>query len=244
MKIAVLSDVHGNIRALESVLDDAKELGIDQFIFLGDLVFMGLDPQLCYDKLMSRRPLITIKGNTDSNLEEIEKNNIFHDPKDQLHKLIRYCDIRLQKESKNDLETWPISQKGEIDSIPFYFCHGTPYSFSEGLTPDKEISLELSEKLGKEGVSVILCGHTHIPADFYHKGIRIINPGAIGFSFDGDVRASYAILDVKNSEVDCKIRRVDYDRESYIKEVEHASYGFNLFTKLTYALEYGRPMAN
>ena len=244
MKVAVLSDVHGNIRALEAVLDDAKELGVDQFIFLGDLVFMGLDPQLCYDRLMSKKPLITIKGNTDPNLEALEKQNLFKDPEDQLHKLIRYCDIRLQRESKNDIETWPISQKGEIEAVPFYFCHGTPYSFSEGMQSENDISLELSEKLCNEAVSVVLCGHTHIPADFQHKNIRIINPGAVGFSFDGDVRASYAILEVKNSSVECTIRKVEYDRESYLKEVKHASFGFNLFTKLIYALEHGLPMKN
>ena len=65
MRLAVLGDIHGNIRAFEAVLNDAKASKADQVIFLGDLVVMGLDPQLCFDLLMEQNPLVMIKGNTD-----------------------------------------------------------------------------------------------------------------------------------------------------------------------------------
>ena len=71
MKCAVLSDIHGNLRAFEAVLADAKASGADSIIFLGDLIFMGLDPQLCYDLLMEQKPIVAIKGNTDEFLEHI-----------------------------------------------------------------------------------------------------------------------------------------------------------------------------
>lgn len=241
MKLAVLSDVHGNYRALEAVLLDTKELGVDHILFLGDLVFMGLDPQPCFDLLMTNKPLVTIKGNTDATIEGIKGNVPTSDSEKEMHKFVRYTDIRMKQESKQLLKTWSISQRGEIGNDPFIFCHGSPYSFNEAITADMKVGSELYDKLMGEDASVILCGHTHVPADFMLGEKRIINPGAVGYSFDGDVRPSYALLDIQNQRVNAIIRRVDYDREMYLSEVEHATHSFRPFASLAYALKYGRP---
>ena len=241
MKLAVLSDVHGNFRALEAVLADAKSLGVDHILFLGDLVFMGLDPQPCFDLLMAHKPLVTIKGNTESNIEDIQAIA----PKDEQEKLwrkfVRYTDIRMNKESKAIMKTWPIVQRGEIGNDPFIFCHGSPYSFDEAITEDIDPESELYAKLMAEDASVILCGHTHIPADFMLGDKRIINPGAVGYSFDGDPRASYVFLDIHSNKVNATIRRLDYDREIYMSEVSHASHSFKAFSSVLYTLEHAKP---
>jgi len=65
MKLAVLADIHGNLRALEAVLADASQAGAEDIVFLGDLVYNGLDPQMCYELLMKYKPIVTIKGNSD-----------------------------------------------------------------------------------------------------------------------------------------------------------------------------------
>ncbi|MDY0289780.1 MAG: metallophosphoesterase family protein [Sphaerochaeta sp.] len=241
MKLAVLSDVHGNYRALEAVLLDAKGLGVDHILFLGDLVFMGLDPQPCFDLLMANKPLVIIKGNTDAKIEGIKATNPVDVEEKLWRKFVRYTDIRLKPESKAIIKAWPIVQRGEIGNDPFIFCHGSPYSFDEAIRKDMETSSELYKKLMQEDASVILCGHTHKPADFTLGDKRIINPGAVGYSFDQDVRASYAFMDIHSNKINVTIRRIEYDRELYINEVRHASHSFKHFSSVLYALEHGLP---
>lgn len=241
MKLAVISDVHGNFRALEAVLSDAKALSVDHILFLGDLIFMGLDPQPCFDLLMANKPLVTIKGNTDAIIEGIKAST----PKDEEEKLwrkfVRYTDIRLKPESKAVIKAWPIVQKGEIGNDPFIFCHGSPYSYNEAITEKIDPASELYKKLMAEEASVILCGHTHIPADFILGNKRIINPGAVGYSLDGDVRASYAFLDIHSNKINATIRRIEYEREIYMNEVSHATHSFKFFSSVLYALEHALP---
>lgn len=241
MKLAVLSDVHGNFRALEAVILDAKTLGVDHILFLGDLVFMGLDPQPCFDLLMANKPLVTIKGNTDALIEGIKATNPKTDEEKIWRKFVRYTDIRLKPESKSVIKGWPIMQKGEIGNDPFIFCHGSPYSYNEAITKDVDPKSELYAKLMAEDASVILCGHTHVPADFMLGNKRIINPGAVGYSFDGDLHASYAFLDIHSNKITATIRRIEYDREIYIQEIRHASHSFKYFSSVLYALEHGKP---
>jgi len=244
MKLAVLSDVHGNFRALEAVLLDAKGLGVDHILFLGDLIFMGLDPQPCFDLLMANKPLVTIKGNTDAHIEGIKSTKPKNEEETLWRKFVRYTDIRLMPESKAVIKTWPIVQNGEIGKDPFIFCHGSPYSYNEAITEDMDPNSELYAKLMDEEASVILCGHTHIPADFTLGEKRIINPGAVGYSFDEDLRASYVFMDIHSNKINATIRRVDYDREMYMNEIRHASHSFKQFSSVLYALEHGRPDPN
>lgn len=241
MKLAVLSDIHGNFRALEAVLQDAKGLGVDHILFLGDLVFMGLDPQPCFDLLLSYKPLVTIKGNTDAQIEGVKAIKPNDEEEKLWRKFVRYTDIRLKPETKTTIKSWPIVQRGEIGEDPFIFCHGSPYSFDEAITEDIDPKSELYRKLMAEDASVILCGHTHIPADFMLGDKRIINPGAVGYSFDEDVRASYAFMDIHSNRINAIIRRVEYDRELYMNEVKHATHSFKYFSSVLYALENGRP---
>ena len=241
MKCAVLGDIHGNLRAFEAVLTDAKASGIDSIIFLGDLVFMGLDPQPCFDLLMEQKPFVVIKGNTDGNLEKISELTGKSYSDERMIKLIKYADIRMQAQAKKQLASFPTSKRVELEGFSLLCCHGTPYSNDEGLYQNQPFSPSLAKQLADEQVDIVLSAHTHIPADFQRDGIRFINPGAVGYSFDGDVRASYALLGLSDGTVNCKIRRVEYDVKRYLMEVEHATEGFRLLERLQYTLTYGRP---
>ena len=183
MKLAVLSDIHGNFRALEAVLQDAR-LGVDLIIVSWrPCILMGLIPTM-FDLLMSYKPLVTIKGNTDAQIEGVKAIKPNDEEEKLWRKFVRYTDIRLKPETKTTIKSWPIVQRGEIGEDPFIFCHGSPYSFDEAITEDIDPKSELYTKLMAEDASVILCGHTHIPADFMLGDKRIINPGAVGYSFD------------------------------------------------------------
>jgi putative phosphoesterase len=71
MKIAAISDIHGNFKALERVLEDIKDTGADSVIVLGDIVFFGEEPQKCFETLREIDPLVWIRGNTDDWFNEI-----------------------------------------------------------------------------------------------------------------------------------------------------------------------------
>jgi len=242
MRLAVLGDIHGNIRAFEAVLNDAKASKVDQVIFLGDLVVMGLDPQLCYDLLMEQKPLVMIKGNTDSSLDNVKAFPVKNEHDAQILKLLKYTSIRMHQKAKEKLCNLPSVERLDIGGISLICCHGTPYDEDEGIAKDIPFSPALSKRLAEEKVELILSAHTHIPADFQRDGIRFINPGAVGYSFDGDVRPSYALVDIEDSHIRCIHRRVDYDINRYIMEVEHALEGFQLFGRLLYSLKHGKQM--
>jgi len=240
MRVAVLGDIHGNLRALEAVLSDVKTCDVDQFIFLGDLVYNGLDPQLCYDLLMATKPMVTIKGNSDEYLEQIPTFTIRNKEDEQLLKLYKYTAIRMSDEAKRAVAAFKDREYLDLEGVTFLACHGSPYSNTEGLFERKPFAPLLSKQLAAEKVDVVLSAHTHLPADFSREGIRFINPGAVGFSFDGDTRPSWALLTLDKGVMSAKIRRVEYDINRYKMEVEHAIQSFPLFKALLYALDHGR----
>lgn len=240
MKYAVLADIHGNLRALEAVLTDAKASGAQGILFLGDLIFMGLDPQLCYDLLMEEKPLVTIKGNTDVHLERLRQVSEIAQWDAQMLKLVKYADIRMNQQTKQRIAAFASVKRFDHDGLSIICCHGTPYSDIEGIYQGQPFSPALDKALSEEKVDLVLSAHTHVPADFTRNGIRFINPGAVGYSLDGDVRASYALVNIEEGMISCKIRRVEYDRERYIKEVEHAMSGFKLLERLLDPLLFGK----
>lgn len=240
MRVAVLGDIHGNLRALEAVLSDVKISDVDQFIFLGDLVYNGLDPQLCFDLLMETKPLVCIKGNSDEYLEQIPSFTVKNKEDEQLLKLYKYSAIRLRDGAKAAVAAFKESERLDLEGISFLACHGSPYSNTECLLERKPFAPLLSKRLATEKVDVVLSAHTHVPADFSREGIRFINPGAVGYSFDGDTRPSWALLTLDKGVMNVKIKRVEYEINRYKMEVEHAIQSFPLFKGLLYALDHGR----
>ncbi len=240
MRVAVLGDVHGNFRALESVLADIKSCDVDQVIFLGDLVYNGLDPQLCYDLLMDRKPLVTIKGNTDAYLERIATFKVNNTADEQLLKLYKYTSIRMYDKAKEAVAAFKDREYLDLDGVSILACHGSPYANDEALYEKKPFAPLLAKNIANEKADVILCAHTHIPADFNREGIRFINPGAVGYSFDGDTRPSWALLTIEKGVMGIKFRRVEYDINRYKMEVEHAIQSFPLFEALLYSLEHAK----
>lgn len=244
MRIAVLSDIHGNIDALKAVLADCDSCkpGVEGYVFLGDLVFFGLCPQECFDLIMARNPIIKIKGNTDGNLEEVDTFKPSGEFERQLLDCIRDCCDRLSPQAVSELAGWPISQVFEISGNHVVFCHGSPYSFSDKLLPDGRTNGALADKLARDEFPLIVCGHTHCCGDFRIGGTHIVNVGAIGYCFDGDARAKYGLIDFDEKGVRCEIRKVNYERTGYLAGLQAISRRLPLFRGIVYAVEHGCPM--
>ena len=241
MRIALLSDIHGNIAALEAILADCACNGIDSYVFLGDLVFFGLYPQECFEAVMSLDPIACIKGNTDANLEEVDTFRPSNKFERELLECIVDCDRRLSNDAKRTIAGWPIVQPVTTGVFEILCCHGSPYSFTDKLLPEGNTEEQLTKRITGEHAALVCCGHTHMPGEFRIRDKRVVNAGSIGYSFDGDRRPSYAILDIEEDQISCIMRRVDYDWNSYSNELSGRVDGLPLFSSIVYAVEKGRP---
>lgn len=199
---AVLSDIHGNIWALEAVLADASQRGLQQCINLGDTAYGPLEPQATVDCLM-KLSLFSIQGNQDRML--VEKSGVSVSP--TLEYVLKALTPKRRK--------WLASQPATLGvGEEIFLCHGTPHSdetsLLEKLSPEgstlKETSL-IRAQLASASQAVILCGHSHIPRIVHlPNGQMIVNPGSVGlpaYSDDspivhkmenGSPYARYAIL--------------------------------------------------
>jgi predicted phosphodiesterase len=228
MKIALLSDIHSNVFALEAVLANVEQHRVDIAVNLGDILYGPIAPQKTFELLM-RHDLITLKGNQDRQIYESTNQEVKANPTLQF--------------ILDDLGDEPIAW---LKSLPFdkrlnnevYCCHGSPKSDltyllenietgSATVNSDKKIIKHLNE----EKSDVICCGHTHTPRTVdTSSGQLIVNPGSVGlpaYTDDEPIKhsienyshhASYAILEKGEFGWIVQHIKVPYDIESAIKE--------------------------
>ncbi|MFK4466057.1 metallophosphoesterase family protein [Bacillus sp. RC252] len=174
MKIAIISDIHGNSHALKSVLKDITRRKVEMIINSGDSVYGPLDPLGAIEILMSNE-MIHIKGNCDRMLWE---------PIQEQSATLTFVQNQLTKNHIDWLKQHP--SQFIVDDI--LFCHGTPTSDEVYLLEemDENGAVLKSEKnimdqLQNIEQKIIVCGHTHIPRVVYlANGKIIINPGSVG----------------------------------------------------------------
>jgi putative phosphoesterase len=209
VKIAVISDVHGNRLALEAVLDDIAGQGVDSTVNLGDHLSGPMEPSWTCDILIEA-DIPTIAGNHDRMLTELSPYAM--GPVD------RFVSTQLERNHLTWLRSLPATMSilGDV-----YMCHGTPGSDTEpwlDAFPEKRNSTlpdEAAVARHAEGLEhqVMLCGHTHIPRVVrLRDGRLIVNPGSIGLQLNhGAPDARYAIVERRNGTWAGTLRSVPYD---------------------------------
>ncbi len=212
MRIAVISDVHGNRLALEAVEADIAMVGVDATINLGDLFAGPLDPIGTADLLIERN-YPTVIGNHDRYIAEgLPKST---EPVD------RFVAERLRPVHLDYLRSLPATRdiEGEV-----FLCHGTATSDEEawldawwnGRTVTVPGEAEVTAKADGLDFPVLLCGHTHVSRIVrLRDGRLIVNPGSVGLQFNyGAPDARYAVLERHGGQWAASIRGVPYDFEA------------------------------
>lgn len=226
MIVLVISDVHGNYHALDSVMNEVKH---DAMVCCGDMVVDYPFPQECIHKLKACCAHICM-GNNDYNVAFDQKASDYISPKyAHLAKdLDRNTDLTLERisdDAKNYLRELPRECRFDLDGVSFYMNHTVPHLPLHHYLDKDTSDSKLAEYYREIQADVIVTGHTHMP---YVKliGDRIlVNPGSVGQSRDGDRRASFALLDTTSGKIDLK--RLAYDiteTSEYLKKFNFPAY--------------------
>ncbi|MGL1893482.1 MAG: metallophosphatase family protein [Spirochaetaceae bacterium] len=219
MKISIISDVHGNIHALEAIYKDLRKESVDSVAFLGDLVMSGPHPVEVYDFMDSISPDIWIKGNSDDCFLDMDS---FIPKNDSQHilKLMRLWAIDKFPTLKRDkLLSQPIMQEINYGNFLVNYCHGTPNSYSSAFMPDSDINF-LNKELGNQSAQIILCGHSHLRFSMYWNNFIIKNFGSVSLpNNDLSRTAKYGIMHIDKT-VSFIDKDIEYNFTGYINDMK------------------------
>lgn len=228
MRIAVISDMHGNNLAFETVLADIKQKGLDQIVCLGDAIQGGPQPA---EVVLNLRALNcpVVMGNADAWLLSGEETGDEGIPPERLRKMgeIRLWSLsQLSDEDKAFISGFqPTVTIGLDNGFDLLCFHGSPTSFDDIILPDA--SKEVFQKfLGAYSDRILTGGHTHAQQVRRNGELFFFNPGSVGFAYshyqpDGqfyaDPWAEYAILSVENGQTGLEFLRVPFDVQELIR---------------------------
>ena len=206
MRIAVLSDIHGNLTGLDACLADLNaQGGADAIVAAGDLCMDGPKPK----KVLQRLEEVgaqAIRGNTDRYLADPAKETF-----DTVeHQQIEWTRRDLGEKWLQWLGELPFALRIGEDDNQLLVVHANPSNDHEHMWPDAEDAL-LERLIGDDRATAIAFGHLHLPYVRMWRGRLLVNVASCGLPKDGDARAGYAIFTERNGGWEVKHRRVDFD---------------------------------
>ncbi|MDQ1093404.1 metallophosphatase family protein [Xanthomonas sp. PPL139] len=243
MRLAALSDIHGNLPALEAVLADIGRRGVDRIVNLGDIVSGPLWPRETAARLMPLA-LPTVRGNHERQLSELEPAAMGASD--------AYAHAQLTPAQRHWLAALPPTL-----SLPHaLLCHGTPHDdlcwLLDELEPPRLRAADaqrVRERLGDAPpAALVLCGHSHLPRTLrLDDGRLLCNPGSVGLPAyaethpqphrveTGTPQARYAVLDYRDGQWHAQLHAIDYDHASAAAQAER-----NGRPHWAHALRHGR----
>lgn len=216
VRVAVLSDVHGNVTALEAVRAALRKERPDVVMVAGDLVMNGHDPagSVAMLREMETEGAIIVAGNTDVAVADADYGAAFpHMPEGipaAMQAAAEWAHDALDDEALAWLRRLPAERRLRIGETLLLLTHASPGSMTAGLGADVDASTIL-ERISRTDARVICCGHTHLPAVTEFGWKVIANAGSAGYVFDGDPTASWVVVTLDGEDVSAEIRRTEFD---------------------------------
>jgi putative phosphoesterase len=225
MRLALISDIHGNAIALEAVLRQLAAQNVTQLICLGDVASTGPQPREVIQRLQALGCPV-VMGNMDAWLLEPEPK-AQPDLRRQLWQDIDlWCAQQLSSAERDYLRTFPSTIASPLPGEKTLLCyHGSPRSFRERIfptTPEEELELAFAS----DRADTMAGGHTHIQMVRRFKDRLVLNPGSVGLAMDrispaDEIRqaafAEYAIIDDDGTSLQMALHRVAFDLQAFIE---------------------------
>ncbi len=223
MRIAIFADIHGNLPALEAVLEDIGRQGVDRIIVNGDSVNRGPENAKVMSTLAGIDHSATLGNHDDVMLMVVEQRDVDVDPwyLDPFWRSAVLAAREVQGAGFLDaIRAMPMTLRVEERGAPsLLVCHGSPRHYREGFgtltTPEV-----ISEIIQEHPADVLVGSHTHSPYLATWGRYTVLNTGSVGSPFNGDPRAQYLILTLDGGKWVPEFRRVPYDRQRALAAYE------------------------
>jgi putative phosphoesterase len=222
--VAVITDIHANLPALEASLTAIAELDADVVYCGGDLVGYGPHPnEVC--RLIERRGVPTIYGNYDyaiaRDLEDCGCAYVDQHDRDLGQQSVAWTLEHTDHVSKDFMRELPFDLRFELGGKRVRLVHGSPRKVNEYLFEDKPARTFERIATGAD-CEVLVFGHTHKPWVHEYGEVLFVNCGSVGKPKDGDPRGAFALLEEAGGEVRASIERFEYDAQAVAREVAAA----------------------
>lgn len=215
MKIAAISDIHGNIYALMKVLEDIENEKVDLIICLGDLVGYGPHPNEVV-ALIKRREIPCIKGNYDASVVDGDFTFI-RDNTVNSFTLPWTCN-EVRASNKHFLSELPTELNYDFNGVKIKFTHGSPKKINEYLFENGDNTKNIMNDLEED---VLVCAHTHIPSYKEFNNKLFINVGSVGKPKIGRPNPTYCLINInEDKKVNVKLKELEYEFKRIVKDAQ------------------------
>jgi predicted phosphodiesterase len=218
VRLALVSDQHGNDVAFRAVLQDVERLGVEEIVCLGDVVQGGTEPAQTLDRLAALG-CKTVLGNADAFLLEVPADS----PEPVTERQLEVREWTLAQLNPSQLEQirsfGPVVRR-ELDGLSLLLFHGSPRSYDDVLLP--ELGGEALDPFRGHDAALLAGGHTHLQWTRQIGDALYVNPGSVGVSYDRYTDppvlrplAEWALVTVSDGTVAVEFRQVPYAVEDF-----------------------------
>jgi putative phosphoesterase len=217
-RVAAVYDIHGNLPALEAVLDDIRRSDVERIVVGGDVLPgpMPRETLACLQRL--DLPVEFIQGNGDREVLAWRSGDESGPIPEQYRDTMRWVARELQDEDEQFISSWPPAVRIPIRGLgEVLFCHATPRNDTECFT--RLTADDVVERVFQSAnAPLVVCGHTHMQFDRTTGRVRIVNAGSVGMPF-GEPAAYWLLLGP-----DVRLMRTDYDLSKAAERISATNY--------------------
>ena len=224
-RIAIFSDVHGNVHAFQAMYQDAIQQGIDESWFVGDLLMPGPGISSIWQIFKKLQPTVIVRGNWDDLTVRGARGQMDLDRPSHVYfaRLAQYIGERVDPAVIDEIASWPLHQAKKVGALTFGISHNLPdLDMGQALFPTNDSS-NFDHLFADDKIDVAVYAHVHHELLRYASDERkVLNPGSVGEPFNGwdrlqkDTRAHYLIMDVD----DLGIAGLNFRHDAYDREAE------------------------